>query len=209
MRNSRRPEQKILTEENARRLLAEHFDDIALCVRDGLTLFRTLPPALRSPCRNRTLACLLNDLIVDRARTAFQDRGDEVVIFEKFESTFFVFDSRAALRFKKTVQDLSPQNYPTDRQLKIRAQTPEQLELEGEGFERVTFVDVSYRLDPIWTSMTGVTLCCWRNTTRLWTIPIAGEVESSLFDDKGSLLPDVQEGPVVRVKAKLERRVDG
>ncbi len=209
MSNLRRPEKKILNVDRARGLLGQHFDDLVLAVRDGLTQFLTLPAALRSTCRNRTLACFLNDQIVHAAKTTFQDRGNEIVILEKFESTFFVFSALAALRFKKTDDGLSPQNYPTDRQLNIRGQSPEQLEFEGEGFERVTFVDVGYQLDPIWSSVSGVTLCCRRNTTLLWTIPIAGQVERSLFDDNGEAIARNQGGPVVRVKAKREGRVDG
>lgn len=189
-----RNRKNILSRENAQKLFKDHYDDIVACVQHGLNSFANLPPAIRSNLRNRTLAGVLNDLIVKDAVRRFE--GDELIqINDDCDGAFFIFSGLAALRFKKVTTFLAPSNVPTRRQLQIREQ-----QLEFEGISRPTVVNVGYQLNSIWTDVTGVTLFCRRGGSIVWKIPVAGDLQSYMFDADGNARPTT--APIVRSTRK-------
>lgn len=189
--NLRRPPEKILSRDAAYRLLLSYFDDLVESVRTGITMYNTIPGKLRAGWRPRTHASVLNDYIITEARERL-DGMPGVKINDDHQGAFFVVKGKAALRFKKIADGGRPVSYPTPRQRCITWQT------EIEGIPKATYVDVQYLPNDVWTEIKTVSLACY-NGRRLWEFPIAGQLETYLFDSEGEAK---QGGPKVRSTRK-------
>ncbi len=195
MNNLHRQRNKILTRDHAHDLLQSYYDDFVQCVQAGLNTFISFYPAeLRKLSQQRTLANVLNDAVCDEAMRSFGGGQDgNVVVNEDHHGKLFVFFGSAAIRFKKVDSKLAPRNVRTGRQVKISYQ-----QLELDGIERPTVLNLGYEPNILFTEIVAVSLSCRSNRHIVWEIPLAETVTAYLFDHKGNV-PAIG-APVVRSK---------
>ncbi len=194
MNNLGRAPSKILTRDAAYKLLFPYTEDFFLpALQSGLNDFcSSIAPGVRSRLSKRSLASVLNDLVVDEAIKRF-DGEKGVRINEDRGFKAFIFDERAAVRIKKVDKHYRYSNYPTAQQLDILYQK------EINGFESATYVILGYSLSDDWRDVDEVSLCCWYGQSRRWEIPVAGEMTGYLFDPSGQAATTIQK-PTVRPK---------
>ena len=121
---------KLISREEAERLLGPYFERFEICVLEAFaawTEFASQMPGIRAPLGSRTRASFINDHMAHRARGLFESEKG-VKLFEQFGFLCLNFDSRVVVHFKKLDEDGIPSSYPTEQQKKIAAQ-----ELEFPG----------------------------------------------------------------------------
>lgn len=201
MKNLRRTRKNILSRDAAHALLNPHYDDLLNAIQKGLNEFALLASPLRLRARHRTLAGLLNDCICYEASHIFE--GVEGALpYEDYESWFFLFGEKAALRFKKVGESLQPSNIQTRRQQRIGDQ-------QGElpGVEIATVVNVGYKANKLFTEIKSVGLSCFYGDSLLWEIPLADAMQAYIFDNDGNA--NTIGAPVVHAKIMAAEGTSG
>jgi len=137
-------------------LLGEDLDLIHNCVRLGWGDFQEdFTPAQRMKFCPRTRANMVNDLIIERAKSAF-DGHIRAEFFEINQMWVAAFQSGIAVRFKKLDEGFSARNIPTQQALNFVRQGA--LPGIGEGVN----LNAGYRLDAFATKLEGIYLTCPR-----------------------------------------------
>ncbi len=202
MNNLHRQVKNILTRDQAQELLEDYIDELIKCVQVGLDTFMSFyPDELRKLSQPRTFANVLNDAVCHEAVRVFGDGHDKnVVVNDDYHGHLFVFFGRAAIRFKMVGPALDPRNVRTGRQNKIADQ-----QLELDGVDRLTFLNLGYQPNVLFTEILAVSLSC-RRRYLMWEIPLAHALTAYLFDQNGNVAP--MGTPVVRPKltGKVARR---
>ena len=176
MKKLGRPVEKLLSSSEAHKLLAPYYDEINAAVREGLSIYQTIPAQVRAAFKARTAAGALNDLIIKDAIRRFDGQEPKISINDDYEGTLFVFGDKAAVRFKKVATDLRPSNITTKRQRSMECQ------LEIEGIVPCTLLSIAYVVDETFTKVQRVHLVCWNSGIRRWAMTISkSEIEPFLF----------------------------
>ncbi|MCK5608768.1 hypothetical protein KAR91_43220 [Candidatus Pacearchaeota archaeon] len=155
-----------MTRAEAEEVIGSHVGQIGDCIRYGWGANQQM--AMKDPdtCKAfgvRTRACMVHDLIVEKAKAIF--RGAAGVMTYMEEGIFTVdFYGKLRLRFKKLNTDLRPHNIPTKQQQMFGQQT-----LFGPESTKVT---AGYVLDRTELSIAAMHIVCWDNNEKLWNWPL-------------------------------------
>lgn len=194
MNRLRRTRRSILGVEDARKILNPFMDELIASANDGMNHFGTFSPEHLLPFRKRTKACMLNDAIVTAATHRFEN-AKGIALNDDYETKFFIFDGRLALRYKKMDCGDTPKNIRTDRQDDVAFHV-----LELAGIETLTFVTFGYWLNPLWNEIVRMKLLCKWGCTTEWSIPLIEGAQPQLFDleQRRAAEASSDDGPAVR-----------
>jgi len=186
----------LISPDHAHKLFSPHFDDITKCIEHGWAQwqeFGSIAPQLRVALNNRARAGFVWCHIVEEAKRTFTGvRGIKIV--EENGLTFFSFEGKAHLRFKKLNQGFRPSNHDSQQQNNILWQQP----LDGIEMPHATYVDVGYRLDRAGVAIRDVRMVCWRGQYKHFSFHL---VESRDEQAQPRLIAEPTTAPA-RVRAK-------
>lgn len=184
----------------ALKLLGNNLDLIHNCVRSGWADFlKKFSASQRMVMSTRSRRCLVNDLIVLRARAVFE--GNVEAVCMDIQGMFVVaFESGVAVRFKKLDDSFKASGIPTTQSLDFMRQ--EGLPGVGDGIH----LHAGYRLDRFEAELEGVYLACPRSRTanHWWhelkegEISATGETVVLPFDPSGPVSPEERPFKIVR-----------
>lgn len=109
----------VLTIDEAHKMLSPYYNDIMLCIHEGLRRTQGLKQRESeycAPLTSRSLANMVHDQIEFVAKRVFARKDKEIAVFT--ENGFLVVDfyGRIFLRFKKLKRNLMPCNIETEQQ---------------------------------------------------------------------------------------------
>jgi hypothetical protein len=158
----------VISEEEARQILAEHLDDLTEVISAGWQDWQSLQQdAPRSALRSKkTRACWVSDAMRDKALELF-DSKDGVVVSEKRGFVTLTFDNKLVLRFKKFSSGrLRTSGINTHQRWEFQTQ---QLHIEGLT---VTTLVAGYLLDSLEQYQKKVAITCPVIDENEWVIDL-------------------------------------
>lgn len=162
---------------DAIKALGSHLGEIRKSIHEGWGMLDEVPWNVRQAMSPRSRANLVHDLIVDRA-----SRRLPAEIVDLSDLKLFVFDGKAALRFKKFGDDYISRNQPTKQVERFRAQ--EQM----PGFPPFMNLEAGYILDRYTSEITSTHLVCPNGKGVYWELGLdethAVEGVSDLFEER-------------------------
>jgi hypothetical protein len=132
---------------------------------DSLNSLNTGLNAIDVPLNNRAKANLFHSIAIEKAKIAFKDKPDIKLIY-KYQSIQIVFDSLMVGRIKKLNKKNLTSNSKTGRNSAIIAQQLPLFELP-----EITYIDLGYSNDPIWSSFDKLIVICRLNDDIKWELP--------------------------------------
>lgn len=153
-----------LDEDGAYPVLSPYLEDISECMYAGhrsLMKCRELLPKQFSCLKPRTLANMMNDLIVNLISDKFSAK-DNVYCLEK-DFLLLDFDGQLLMRFKKLNKSLKPENVKTGQQRRIAQQC---------FLGRQQIVTAGYRINAGFSSIKDMFVVYLRDNNIDWTIPL-------------------------------------
>ncbi|MDP9438009.1 MAG: hypothetical protein M3P49_04600 [Actinomycetota bacterium] len=199
--------ERIISVEDAERILEPYVERLALCVQAGWEAWEELgrmAPRSRVPLRPHTRASFVYDHAVQRAREEFADDHPRVRIMEKNQLLTLTFEDRLVVRFKKFRDGV---NFRTSGITTMQQQLyAYQLPLPGMPHEATKLV-TGYVLDELQASIETVAIACSDGSRLEWFLDItdAGGADGSVVEP---IQPPQPSGPRIKPKPSAEPGLD-
>ena len=155
----------------AQQILRPYLGHIGNCIGTGIRGWEAFQEALPTECvplTSRTIAGIINDLMVDYARHVFSPMQPQVVTSDGAGFLVVDFLGRLKMRFKKLSRRLHPYNYATHQQRACEEQT-----LFGPA---ATFVTAGYRMTDL-GEFQDAHIVCWNASELRWSIQLPDVLE--------------------------------
>ncbi|MCQ0032549.1 hypothetical protein [Burkholderia glumae] len=151
-----------IDKDEALQLLGDDIRVIHDCIHDGWHDFQSdFSPAQRMKLSPRTQSNIVNDLIVERAKTAFD--GHLAAECIDINQMFLVaFINGIAIRFKKLDSAFAASNNPTKQSNNFARQR------NLPGIIKTVHLNAGYRLNEFATELEGIYLTCPRNKNDIY-----------------------------------------
>lgn len=165
----------ILQEEDGKEIITKELQDILLQIYgNALTGLNKVMDTCGYSLNARSKPTLLHDFVMSEAKNHFEGL-ENVTITEKYNSMMVIIKKGSgslAGRFKKLNKKGQTSNVQTKRNENIASN---QLELEFEGMQRPTHIDIGYSPNETWTDFDAVKILCRVNNNPLWHIDLIKE----------------------------------
>ncbi len=188
----------VLTIDEAHKMLSPYYNDIMLCIHEGLRRTQGLKQRESeycAPLTSRSLANMVHDQIEFVAKRVFARKDKEIAVFT--ENGFLVVDfyGRIFLRFKKLKRNLMPCNIETEQQRAF----DEQMLFDGPA----THLSAGYRLNDLGEYKDAHIVCVSHHTVQ-WSLPLP---EIKKVTRKEIVVPVPSDKPTVVVRKTAMRKL--
>jgi hypothetical protein len=197
----------LVKKEKAEEILLPHLPTIRDCCFGGLSAFKEFEencPRVRGPLRQRTIANIVNDWVVQTAKERFEEKPG-MVEFSEYLGFFVIgFDKLLTLRFKKIDDENCTSNVRTHQQKEIDAQV-----LQFDDWITPTWIYAGYHLTHACDAIDRIAVSCRYEDYVLWSIEV--------FDGESGASGDTLPFPITpppeprksKVKPKNLKDVEG
>ena len=157
---------------DAMNIVRPHLANIEKSIREGWEKAREIPPHVSAAFTVRSHASVIHDLIIEQA-----SKNLPADLFDLSGLKLFVFDDRAAIRFKKFSEGYLSSNQPTKQVQKFRFQEP------LNGIPTIMNLEAGYVVNQISNEIDSVNLTCPNGRSIYWQIELDGEGHKTNVQD--------------------------
>jgi len=122
---------------------------------------------------------LLHSIAIEKAEIYLKD-APGVYLKKKYSSLQIVFENRLVGRFKKVDKNNMSRNAKSNRNDSILAQQPTLFSGISNEMPRITYIDLGYKIDSIWSEFERLVVVCRLNDQILWKIDFT-DIEESVI----------------------------
>lgn len=156
---------ELIPKSKASEVLTPYLPVVNYLMIDSLNSLNIGLNAIDVPLNNRAKANLFHSIAIEKAKKVFEGK-ENVKLILKYQSIQIVFDSLMVARIKKLNKKNLTSNSKTGRNSAIIAQ-----QLPLFKLPEITYIDLGYSNDPIWSSFDKLIVVCRLNDDIKWELP--------------------------------------
>lgn len=156
---------ELIQKEAASKVLEQYLPIVNKIMIDSLNSLNMGINAIDEVVNNRAKANIFHAVAVEKAKKLFSE-SPNIRLIEKYQSIQIVFDSLMVGRIKKLNKKNLTSNSKSDRNTAIVSQ-----QLQMFDLPEITYIDLGYSNDPVWSSFDKLIVVCRLNDDIKWELP--------------------------------------